>query len=64
VDFLGILASGLSAEAVQKGRSFLSGRLGQKVLHGGITVLDNGLLPGGLGSSPFDGEGSACERRS
>ncbi|TAN39393.1 MAG: TldD/PmbA family protein [Nitrospirae bacterium] len=63
VDFLGILASGLSAEAVQKGRSLLSGRLGQKVMHGGITVLDNGLLPGGLGSSPFDAEGVGVRKK-
>jgi PmbA protein len=57
VDFLGIFASSLSSEAVQKGKSLLSGKIGKKVISGKINIIDSGLLPGKLGSSPFDGEG-------
>ncbi|OQW62638.1 MAG: peptidase [Proteobacteria bacterium HN_bin10] len=54
---LGHLCSAVSGYAVYKGASFLIGRLGQVIASDCVTVTDNGLLPGGLGSRPFDGEG-------
>jgi PmbA protein len=57
VDFLGIFASSLSSEAVQKGKSLLAGKIGSKVISDKIHMIDSGLLPGRLGSSPVDGEG-------
>ena len=57
VDFLGILAGSLSADHVQKGKSLLSGRLGDIVISPRIRIVDSGLLPGKLGSSPVDDEG-------
>jgi PmbA protein len=56
-DFLGIFASSLSSEAVQKGKSLLAGKIGTRVISGKINMIDSGLLPGKLGSSPVDGEG-------
>lgn len=53
----GALASALSADAMQRGRSFLLGKLGQTVASDMVTLLDNGRLPGGLGTRPFDAEG-------
>lgn len=51
------LSEALSGEAMQRQRSFLAGKLGQAVAADNVTLLDNGRLPGGLGSAPFDGEG-------
>lgn len=56
-DFLGILSGSLSADHVQKGKSLLSGRQGSSVISPGVSIIDNGLLPGKLGSCPVDDEG-------
>jgi len=55
-DFLSIMASGFSAEGVQKKRSLFIGKLGQVVTASCITVYDDGLLAEGLGSAPADDE--------
>lgn len=54
---LGTLAQALNAEAMQRGRSYLADKMGQEVACDMVTLLDNGRLPGGLGSRPFDDEG-------
>ena len=51
------LCSAASGYALYKGASFLIGQLGQKLAPDFVTVYDDGRLPGGLGSRPFDGEG-------
>jgi PmbA protein len=56
-EFLGIFASSLSSEAVQKGKSLLADRLGRKVVSARINLIDSGLLKGKLGSGPVDDEG-------
>lgn len=56
-DFLGILSGSLSADHVQKGKSLLSGKQGSPVISPGVNIMDNGLLPGKLGSCPVDDEG-------
>ncbi|MCK9419351.1 MAG: TldD/PmbA family protein [Nitrospirae bacterium] len=55
-DFLSILASGFSAESVQKKRSLFMTKLGKDVTAPLITVYDDGLLAEGLGSAPSDDE--------
>jgi PmbA protein len=57
VEFMGIFASSLSSESVQKGKSLLSGKKGKKVISPKINMVDNGLIPGRLGSRPVDDEG-------
>jgi PmbA protein len=47
----------VSGSAIYRGSSFLVGKLGQTVAHGDITIVDDALMPAGLGSSPFDDEG-------
>ena len=47
----------VSGSAIYRGASFLVGKLGQQVAAPGLTVVDDGRMPGGLGSRPFDGEG-------
>ena len=52
------------ASSVHKNRSFLKGRLGEQVASAALTLVDDGLLKRGLGTSPFDGEGvpRSCTR--
>jgi len=57
VDFLDILSASLSAEAVQKQRSFLAGKRGQHIISKGIDIIDDGALPWGAGTRPVDDEG-------
>lgn len=55
--FLGVLAGALSAEEVQKGRSLFADLVGEEVAAKDVTIVDDGRLPEGPGSAPFDGEG-------
>jgi PmbA protein len=52
----------VNGEAIYRQSSFLMGKLGQKVAAGNITVVDDGTIPGGFGSEPFDGEGVPTRR--
>ncbi len=56
-DFLEILSSALSADAVQKNKSMLAGRIGEPVISPVLNITDSGLLDGRLGSRTFDAEG-------
>jgi PmbA protein len=55
--FLGVLGGILSAEEVQKGRSLLAGMVGQEVASEWFTLVDDGRLPDGPATAPFDDEG-------
>jgi PmbA protein len=52
----------VNGDAIYRQSSFLIGKLGQKVAAGNITVVDDGTIPGGFGSEPFDGEGVPTRR--
>jgi PmbA protein len=52
----------VNGDAIYRQSSFLMGKLGQKVAAGNITVVDDGTIPGGFGSEPFDGEGIPTRR--
>jgi PmbA protein len=56
-EILAYLSFALSAEAMQRGRSFLADKIGQEIGSDKVTLLDNGRMPRGLASAPFDGEG-------
>jgi PmbA protein len=62
VDLLGLVAGMLSAEAVLKQRSLFAGKLGQAIASPLLTLVDDGRLPSGLGSEPWDGEGLPTRR--
>ena len=57
-DLLSVLSASFLADNIQKGKSMLVGRVGEQVFSTHVTIVDDGLYPGGLGSSPFDDEGS------
>jgi PmbA protein len=57
-------AAGLvSGYAVYRQQSCWSEKLGEMVASDLITVIDDGRVPGGLGSKPFDGEGLPTRRK-
>jgi PmbA protein len=62
-DFVGIFASLVSSEAVQKGKSLLAGKRGKKVMSSRINLKDSGLLQRKLGSSPVDDEGVPAKEK-
>ena len=55
--FLGNLCSAVNGYGIYKGASYLIGRLGEQIASPHVTIVDDGRMPGGLGSKPFDGEG-------
>ena len=62
VDFLGVLASSFIADSVQKGKSLFAGKIGASVGSEIMTIVDDGLYPGGIGTAPVDGEGVPRQR--
>ncbi|HRU76575.1 MAG TPA: metallopeptidase TldD-related protein, partial [Methanothrix sp.] len=58
----GTLLTSLEADSVQKGRSSLRGRVGEMIASEDFMLIDDGLLPAGIDSSAFDGEGVPSQR--
>ena len=54
---LGSIFNAVSGESIYKRSSFLVGRIGERIASPAVTVIDDGLLVAGLGTSPFDDEG-------
>jgi len=54
---LGHIFEAVRGDAIYRNASFLAGKLGEQIAGDNITVLDDGLRPGGFGSRPFDDEG-------
>ncbi len=61
-DLLGLLAFALSAKSVVEGKSGLGGKRGERIASELITLVDDATLPGGMGSRPFDSEGTPARR--
>jgi PmbA protein len=57
------LLQAMMAANIHQQRSFLAERKGQPIASDKLTMVDDPLLPGGLGSRPYDGEGLAAKRR-
>lgn len=60
---LGSLLAAADGAAVQQRRSFLQDRVGDTIGSPALQVSDDPLLPGGLASCSFDGEGMATRTR-
>jgi PmbA protein len=56
------IAGAVSGPSLYRSASFLLGKLGQQIAAPGVTIVDDGSMPGGLGSRPFDGEGLSVRR--
>jgi len=55
--FISLIGGGLSAGAVQRGRSPFADRVGSEVADPALVLHDDGLDPDGFASAPIDGEG-------
>ncbi|RLE59222.1 MAG: hypothetical protein DRJ35_06225 [Thermoprotei archaeon] len=55
---IGTFAQAYKADTVWKGSSPLKGKIGEKVVSEKLTIIDNGVMPGGVHSFPFDAEGT------
>ncbi|MFN3876765.1 MAG: TldD/PmbA family protein [Brevundimonas sp.] len=53
----------ISGPSIARGTSFLKDRMGQRVFAEGVTLIDDPFRPRGMGSTPFDDEGVAVEKR-
>lgn len=60
--FFGGLLGAFSGDLVYKKASFLGDRLGKQIAASSVTLVDDPRLPGGIGSSAFDGEGVPTRR--
>ena len=61
--FLAGLSYGVNGDLASKNSTFLAGKLNQKIGSEFLNVWDDGSLPKGLGSRPFDGEGILTQRK-
>jgi len=59
---LGSIFEAVHGESIYRQASFLAGKLGEKVAAEGLTVIDDGTIPGLFASSPFDDEGIPTRR--
>jgi len=59
---MGFLFGCVSGTAIYQKASFLAGKLGERIGNGLLTVVDDGLLPGELGTRPFDSDGVPSQR--
>jgi PmbA protein len=62
--FLGFIGGMLSADAVQRGRSLFADRESEEIASPTLRMVDDGIVPDGLASAPFDGDGSPRRRLS
>ena len=59
---LGHIFEAVNGDSVYRGASFLANKLGEKIAGANITIVDDGTMVGGFGSSPFDAEGVPTRR--
>lgn len=52
----------VNAANVAVGNSFFAEKIGERIGSEAVTIVDDGRLPRGLGTSPFDGEGVPTRR--
>ena len=61
-EFLGLIAGGLCADSVQRGKSLFKNKVHRKIASPLINIQDDGTLPGGSGTSVFDDEGIPTQK--
>src|SRR5450631_1546720 len=59
---IGNIFEAANGDSIYRGASFFAGKLGEKVAAESVTVIDDGTMVGGFGTSPFDGEGLPSRR--
>jgi PmbA protein len=62
VDFLSLIASSLSSENVQKGKSMLCGKLSKTIVSEHVNITDDATIPRSSAGRPFDSEGVPSQK--
>lgn len=57
------LTGAMSGRSIQQKASFLDGKIGEKIASEAFTLIDDPLLPKGLGSQLYDDDGIGAQRR-
>ena len=58
----GAVFDAAAGDAIYRGASIFAGKLGEQVAAESVTVIDDGTIPRGFGTSPFDAEGLPSRR--
>lgn len=61
-DFIGTVQRALSGQLLYRKASFLYEKLGETIASSCVTLVDDPLMPSGLGSRPFDREGVSSRK--
>ncbi len=59
---VGSIFDAATGDAIYRGASIFTGKLGEQVAAESVTVVDDGTIVGGFGTSPFDAEGLPSRR--
>ena len=59
---VGAIFDAAAGDAIYRQASIFAGKLGERVAAESVTVVDDGTIPGGFGTSPFDAEGLPSRR--
>jgi len=59
---VGAVFDAAAGDAIYREASIFAGQLGEPVAAPSVTVVDDGTIPGGFGTSPFDAEGLPSRR--
>jgi len=59
---VGAVFDAAAGDAIYRGASIFAGKLDDVVAAESVTVVDDGTIPGGFGTSPFDAEGLPSRR--
>jgi PmbA protein len=59
---VGAVFDAAAGDAIYRGASIFTGKLGETVAADAVSVVDDGTIPGGFGTSPFDAEGLPSRR--
>jgi len=59
---LSTFIQGFNSENVLRGRSILHDKIGSEITHTDLSIIDNPLLEGGMGTAKADGEGTASKK--
>jgi len=54
---VGHIFEAVNGDSVYRHASYLTGKLGEKIAGDNINIVDDGTMPGGFGTTPFDSEG-------
>lgn len=63
MNLVSMLTSPMSASAIQQKSSYLDGMIGKSIASDRLTIIDDPLIIGGLGSKLYDSEGIECKER-